>query len=480
MVGEPKGSEPYWGGYCQHADVLFPTWHRFYVHTLEQALQTIVPGVMQPYWDETSEESLKNGIPWALTRQKVTIDGVEQDNPLLSYTFQEKVKDPSYDINPKTQMFDYSKPEGYTTVRYPLSGIVINPPAEAAAYNKRWEELGYDERLAALNYNVTQWLNDGTPLQPQAGFGIYHYFKKCLRQPDYNVFSTTTASPKHALENPHNLIHLSVGGFRDDPVSGAGQNLNWPPGTWANGDMGENETAAFDPIFFFHHCNIDRMFWVWQKQQGFTENFTIIPNSKGTTGKEGQGGTPGIPDTEELTMATPLYPFTYQGGDAKSKHCINIEKQLGYTYSIGSLDDGGANLTEAMESSAADITIKDFPRINSSFVVYAIEVKADGSKQTVGKYGVFGRRNNKVCKNCQNHPVMDLVIELTRDTVERVRNESSKIELHIALPGRELILYESFVNVLPNQPSVEVSVAEGVDAVGVAHSKGLLSFASSS
>lgn len=29
----------------------------------------------------------------------------------------------------------------------------------------------------------------------------------------------------------------------------------------SHGDMGENETAAFDPIFFFHHCNIDRMFW---------------------------------------------------------------------------------------------------------------------------------------------------------------------------------------------------------------------------
>ncbi len=40
-----------WGGYCQHANVLFPFWHRAYVLRLEQALQTVSPGndVMFPY-----------------------------------------------------------------------------------------------------------------------------------------------------------------------------------------------------------------------------------------------------------------------------------------------------------------------------------------------------------------------------------------------------------------------------------------------
>ncbi len=36
----------YWGGYCNHGNVLFPTWHRVYVLKLEEALQSIVPGVM--------------------------------------------------------------------------------------------------------------------------------------------------------------------------------------------------------------------------------------------------------------------------------------------------------------------------------------------------------------------------------------------------------------------------------------------------
>jgi len=33
---------------------------------------------------------------------------------------------------------------------------------------------------------------------------------------------------------------------------------------WVGGDMGSPEWAAFDPIFWFHHCNIDRLWAVWQ------------------------------------------------------------------------------------------------------------------------------------------------------------------------------------------------------------------------
>src|SRR6266853_4956379 len=54
----------YWGGYCNHGNILFPTWHRVYLLKLEEALQGI-PGcaaVMVPYWDETSDDSVKNGI----------------------------------------------------------------------------------------------------------------------------------------------------------------------------------------------------------------------------------------------------------------------------------------------------------------------------------------------------------------------------------------------------------------------------------
>lgn len=44
------------------------------------------------------------------------------------------------------------------------------------------------------------------------------------------------------LNSPHGLAHVLVGG-----------------------DMGSASYAAYDPIFYLHHCNVDRLWAVWQK-----------------------------------------------------------------------------------------------------------------------------------------------------------------------------------------------------------------------
>jgi tyrosinase len=47
-------------------------------------------------------------------------------------------------------------------------------------------------------------------------------------------------------QTPHNDIHVTVGGLMLDP-----------------------DKAAEDPIFWLHHANIDRLWWVWQRQGHF-------------------------------------------------------------------------------------------------------------------------------------------------------------------------------------------------------------------
>lgn len=37
---------------------------------------------------------------------------------------------------------------------------------------------------------------------------------------------------------------------------------------WVGGSMGSVPTAPADPIFWMHHCNIDRLWWVWQTTPG--------------------------------------------------------------------------------------------------------------------------------------------------------------------------------------------------------------------
>jgi hypothetical protein len=59
--------------------------------------------------------------------------------------------------------------------------------------------------------------------------------------------------------SPHDQIHFAVGGS-----IGFGTSAEPPPATDAVGGlMASVQTAAFDPIFWVHHCNIDRLWSSW-------------------------------------------------------------------------------------------------------------------------------------------------------------------------------------------------------------------------
>ena len=142
------------------------------------------------------------------------------------------------------------------------------------------------------------------------------------------------------LESPHNSIHLAVGGF-DVPKA-----TTRSPIEGANGDMGENDTAGLDPIFFFHHCFVDRVFWLWQKRHGATDHLDIIAQYPGTNSVDNQGPTPGVrPEfLADPGLAAGSVPQGWTRQPYTSRDCINIETQLGYTYGPGSLEDQPALL----------------------------------------------------------------------------------------------------------------------------------------
>jgi tyrosinase len=37
---------------------------------------------------------------------------------------------------------------------------------------------------------------------------------------------------------------------------------------WVSGDMGQVATSAYDPVFWSHHCMIDRIWWLYQVRNG--------------------------------------------------------------------------------------------------------------------------------------------------------------------------------------------------------------------
>jgi tyrosinase len=73
--------------------------------------------------------------------------------------------------------------------------------------------------------------------------------KSAFKQTTYELFSYNSNTSPLSVENPHNNIHGYIGGW-----------------------MGSVELSAFDPIFWFHHCFIDNLFWQWQKLNNQTSS----------------------------------------------------------------------------------------------------------------------------------------------------------------------------------------------------------------
>ena len=248
---------------------------------LEDALRSI-PGcaeVTLPFWDETSQSSKSNGVPWALTVENFQLDGKTIPNPLRSFVFNKTIKDHISGDNP-----DYSKPVGYETVRYPLSGLLgPNDIANTKAHNAQYPD--YNTNVGLLNANIIDWLNSYIVVNDKKlPTDVAQKYADCLNALNYTVFSNTSS--------------------------------------------------------FFHHCFVDRVFWFWHKRHRATDHIEIISQYPGTNTVDNQGPTPGMPPNSWLTLHSPLDPFRKRDGSAyTSRDWVNIETQLGYTYGPGSLED---------------------------------------------------------------------------------------------------------------------------------------------
>ncbi|KAK3935316.1 tyrosinase [Diplogelasinospora grovesii] len=179
--------------YCNHGNILFPTWHRAYMLRLENALRS-APGCgdfSMPYWNETEN----------------SVEGL------------------------------YFKPEGYETVRYPYSGLV-GPEFKdkTIAHNNDVNENTPEQVTQILNENIRTWLTAETFKNHEgkdALAGEADKFRDCLKADNYMVFSNTTSAKASndknkgdpaipsviAIESPHNAMHLAIGGF-DIPKQG--------------------------------------------------------------------------------------------------------------------------------------------------------------------------------------------------------------------------------------------------------------------
>ena len=144
---------------------------------------------------------------------------------------------------------EINTPNGQESVSNPLFDYIFQSDAVGNGFPTT-------DRLATFPSTIRHWdgqlsnqIAANASLQSNAASLMATAYRIFSTVSDYTAFSTT-AQPSNGtvdagpnIEVIHNSIHDSVGGF---------------------GHMAEPSLAAFDPVFWLHHANVDRQFAMWQ------------------------------------------------------------------------------------------------------------------------------------------------------------------------------------------------------------------------
>jgi tyrosinase len=252
---------------CQHGWEEFLTWHRLYLYYFEQRLQDVDPSVTLPYWDWTDEST--PDVPSSLFDAAVQDPSIKTDNGVIPGAYR-----------------CFLTQQGWESLK---AGGVILPDVldrllkiveSAASYNsglRLFQAAGipYGENKAS-DAAIMDTLGNVNPLWHKLRWPggdqslIFEAYptaadvQRILQIPNFFTFGSGPMNNHFfgALENIHNLIHNFSGGA----------NPNYKPGTNPSdrnnepqfGDMVSAGVTAYDPIFWGHHSNVDRLWSEWQ------------------------------------------------------------------------------------------------------------------------------------------------------------------------------------------------------------------------
>ncbi len=213
--------------------------------------------------------------------------------------------------------------------------------------------------------------------------------------------------------NPHNQVHGRIGGEAPD-----GQ-------TW--GLMSDPGLAALDPIFYLHHCNIDRMWAAWN------ENGNSNPNDPNWL-----NGPAAIGEREFVMPMPDGSSWVYTPAD------VNSLSQLDYTYDDVSLPARAAQPSRAVTNRLARLRRAAPPtptgtaganmdnEANLELVGAssgALPIKSSGARATLKLEPVARNRVSASLRNASNAELPDHVYL----QLENVRGNRDSYQLRVSV-----------------------------------------------
>jgi tyrosinase-like protein len=310
----------------------FLSWHRYFLFRFELDLQSKVAGVMLPYWDWTDPA------------------------PIMTDTF----------LGPNGTVSNEVR-RGYFAADAPGTGTNPTPaplwwPAGLTGWRLH-SAFGTQAGPLKRGIGALSGLPSATDVTQSLGKTTYPAFQNALE-------SGVGLSSFHQM---HNALHGWIGG---------------------SGQMSFPSVSPFDPIFYLHHCNIDRLWAMWQAD-GHASDY---PTSGGNSQHHRNdimypwvGATPGYGTNAAIASAIPMPDFSALGIQ-RNVDTLDHRTAYGYTYDtiavIGiGLDRTGSMLgltPDPMTTSSPDVTkweaakrgvsafLQDCETVQGSGVVYTV------------------------------------------------------------------------------------------------------------
>ncbi|KZT39062.1 Di-copper centre-containing protein [Sistotremastrum suecicum HHB10207 ss-3] len=333
-------------GYCTHNNQLFPTWHRPYLILFEQLIhQIMITQVIPPYPSPSHRAKLEaEAKAWRLPYWDWAAKKIDPNDPDAppNYNVPEILRQPEWTVSTPSGVSKKIPNPLYAFITSESMGTFGIPDVEdspfSISHSTSRHPPKYSDSTASVWVNGYQdndkirdglrgadWFptNDPSPpwQQDSLGEAVYRLFSEGYFS-SYDAFATTgyhapqKATEYLSLEGIHNNIHIWCGG--GNPPEDVLPDRPIPEPVDGAGHMSRPETSALDPILYLHHCNVDRLFAIWQTlnpDAWFRKQHLIIAGQ------------------EPVTSRTPLAPFhTDTKGTYFSSDLARDWTQYGYTY----------------------------------------------------------------------------------------------------------------------------------------------------
>ncbi|EAS28837.3 tyrosinase [Coccidioides immitis RS] len=275
------------GGYCAHASTIFPTWHRPYLALFEEMIwkhaQVIARGYRDSLRSTYVEAARTLRIPywdWA-------------SNPEL----------PRCVVTPQIRI---TTPNGEATIKNPLYSYTINPSA-GKGFPPRDPLSQYPDTVRAPDDEGRSQMEEvQRRLRANGAYFRQSTYSLLSSEPNYTIFSTSAVRDRgnnyNNLETIHGQVHVAVGG--------PGGHMTYVP--W----------SSFDPVFWLHHANVDRLLAMWQ---AIYPDSWVQPLASMSRTYVSSAGT--VEDGN-----TPLAPFHSRGSAFWTSNSARSTRAFGYTY----------------------------------------------------------------------------------------------------------------------------------------------------